>query len=145
MSKKEKSEKSWVEKHPVWTVIIGIVVLLWLIGINSSEDNSPQEISKPKLAPLKSEVNSMGSSSIIYLVTNRNDYSWHNVSIVIDEYYTCNKLDILESGKQTSISAFNCKDNNNKVSSNIVYNGYISSMKISADEGSQYYTLQNYG
>jgi len=131
---KDKSDKSWVERHPVWT---GIFILIFLGMVFGSDDNSSQENSKPKLASLKAEVNS-GGTGFFYDITNRNDYTWHNLTIVIDDYYTCVKNGELEPQASIGIRGMNCGDWFRSHMSNAV----ITSIKISTDEGEEYFTLQ---
>jgi hypothetical protein len=143
--------KSWNSKlckkcfsKPVNDVFKGLFGLLFLVIIivvihSFSSGNSPtSDVTSP--TPLKAEVSPMGGTLYQYSVTNRNNYPWHNVKIIVDAYYSCNgALDTLDPGSQTIVILTPaCTDSNG----NHDFNQNIQSLKVQADEGSEYFTLQ---
>ena len=52
-------EKNWIKRHPVWTGVIGVVVLFILIGLFSGGDNTQQTTDNEEnglIAPTQEEI-----------------------------------------------------------------------------------------
>lgn len=131
---------------PITMIVGGIILGIILIFIFSSGGNSDKTTGnnqQKSLASLQAEVSPYGGTLYMYSVTNRNDYPWYNVEIIVDDYYSCNgALNTLDSGSQTTVLLTpSCKDSNGNSDMGTI----IKSLKVKTDEGSQYFTLQGYG
>ena len=101
--------------------LILFIIIIWVIFIPSGDS------SQGKLRPLDASVVPVGDSLVQYQITNLNDYPWHNVSITVNEEYSCWSRDILEPGKKIMIIAASCGDF-------IVFNNIINTISIETDK-----------
>lgn len=123
--------------------IFGLAVLIflfWIFGgfsLFSGNSNNPQTGNVNNNVQLNAAVSPIGND-YSYSITNENNYIWHNVNIVIDDYYSCNGPVGLGPGGKVIISGPTCEDSHG----NPDFNQIIKSMNITADEGSEYFTKQ---
>lgn len=149
----EEEKKNWFRRHLVLTIILGIILLIIIYnaivgsGGNSSSQtgkaiNSQNTGNTPtnnNLASLNAKVNPMGNNLYTYSITNRNDYTWHNLTITIDSYYECTSGGSLGPGQETMISGPTC---GNWIANHMEANPVIQLMNIQTSEGSEPFTLQ---
>ena len=96
-----------------------------------SDDSNTPDITEPdtsKKKPLQAEIGELGNSGTYLRVINRNDYDWHNVEIIVNDYYSCWDRDVLKPGEIIDVQAVTC--NQFFVNQNVV-----SSLIVKADEG----------
>lgn len=104
-------------------ILVAIIFIVWLFWPSSSNSDSSQNLAK-----FEPELTSLGGSLTTYKVINRNDYAWHNVEIIVNDYYSCWSRAVVESGESITISAATCND------FAVNYNS-VNSLLIEADEG----------
>ena len=92
-------KENWIKKHPVWTGIIGVLLLFILIGIFSGGDNSPTTNTQPNQ---NIESNSVLKSSAIEMmeVAFIGEYSQGEIKTLIDATMQINSLPITEENYQ---------------------------------------------
>lgn len=127
----EAKKKSWFQRHWILAVILGLFIL-GVIGNSSTKNSSFTDYNK--LAKFESEVAQIGNSLTTYKVINRNNYSWHNVEITVNDHYSCWSREILESEDSITINAVTCNQF-------VINYDMIKSIDVKADEGTERYSL----
>jgi len=102
-------------------IIGGIMLVLAAIylSILIHNDNNP----KMKNAEITSLDN-----KLIYSITNRDSFTWTNVSIIVNDYYNCGEFGDVAPEEEIQLIASSCGDFITKYS-------YVSKIKLISDQG----------
>ncbi len=105
-------------------ILIFVIILLTTnIFLDPSEVINSQPLVQPNQQPkqpvienkvpvtityekLKAETTLLSNTMV--RIVNRNDYSWHNVSITVNDYYSCWEYDVLDSDEGINLEVSGC-------------------------------------
>ena len=104
-------------KYYTGLIIISLMFVFLVSGCTGTNYNS-----------LEAEISEPDNSGTYLRVINRNDYDWHNVTITVNDYYSCWSRDVLKPAEVINVQAVTC--NQFVVNHNVVY-----SLTVKADEG----------
>jgi hypothetical protein len=102
-------------------IVGGIMLILAAIYLSVliHNDNNP----KMKNAEISSPDN-----KLIYSITNRDSFTWTNVSIIVNDYYNCGKFGDVNPEDEIQFNAANCGEFIPKYS-------YVSKIKLISNQG----------
>ncbi len=133
------AEKNWIKRHPVWTGVIGIVVLFILIGVFSGGDNNSSTQTTTSNQNNNQETLSSNSlERIDQIVNNVGDYEvtvWDSSGNFATETSTPYEI-IVNTQPNTFSSCFDAKDSLYEVMKGLytddVLNGKIARVQFTA-------------
>jgi hypothetical protein len=103
-------------------LIIGSIMLLlaaiYLLILIHNDNN-------PKMN--NAEITSL-DNKLIYSITNRDSFTWTNVSIIVNDYYNCGEFGDVAPEEEIQLIASSCGDFITKYS-------YVSKIKLISDQG----------
>jgi len=120
-------------------ILFGLILVAVLIIAGCADNSYPREsdstktISKPKLAKLEPEITII--NQLLVDITNRNDYDWHNMKVVANDYYVCIEGMSLESGMKWTLETYGCKDSQGR--GGIGISQSLEKIEITTDEGNE--------
>ena len=101
--------------------------------IKNKENTNPQNVQNKTigLSSLKVDLGQLSADQ--FTVTNRNDYEWHNLKIIVNDYYTCIDISKFPSGGRLDIIPITCENF-------AVNQGVTNKIEVITDEGTEVFT-----
>ena len=128
------------------TTVVHFIVILLIIGIfiyfviKSTTETTP---TTPKNGDtgVNAKLNPEIIKKDIFIdITNRNNYIWHDVKVIANEYYSCFESNTLAANEKITVNTLDCKDSTGNPLIGIKV--ALQSLKITSKEGAATYLVQ---